>query len=224
MPGMPEIMAKGPILKKLDDYFQKLTLGELKEQLETLQRLGPYPEDSIVAFGQGLVVPGSKLEPVLTEGDANHIRNHWFNENGRGWWKEIQPIESIIRQGLISALTVAIYHPETIHYSDERKLQRQLPLPIVFYWQCHTGHSESWATSEPSAYDAVEVSVSWSEHQVTLIIHTPDPPTRDRLTGTEPIFVIKRVNGSHERRCHEEDLVIESDGKYQKSKIIRTRP
>lgn len=189
---MPEGMSKGAILKKLDTRYAvpPTTKPQLQARLASLKppALKSYPFGSFVT----LALAGG----VLNADEADHIRAHWFNETvttaggvtltGQGWWKSIQPIEPIIREGLIAAIEVALRDPDA-------GADRPIPLPIVFLWMCHAGHSLG-ATPTPSADEAVEVDVSWSPYQVTLVIHTPDPPpdTGPGPTDPEPIYVVKR--------------------------------
>lgn len=194
---MPEGMSKGAILKKLDARYavpagsNPATIkAQLQGRLAGLRGLTPYPFESFATLGQ--------TNGALTRNEADHIRLHWFNEtvttaggvtlSGQGWWKDIQPIEPIIREGLIAAIEVAIRNPDTSPPAD-----RPIPLPIVFFWMCHPGHSPS-DTYTPGVEDAVEVDVSWGDYQVTVVIHTPDTPpdTGPGPTEPEPIYVVKR--------------------------------
>jgi hypothetical protein len=199
---MPELLSKGDVFEKLDKRYKNVSIDDLKARLKALQDLPPYPEGNIATFGE----TGAQRSGALTPADAQHIRAHWFNDpdgkasndpNGPGWWRgDLQPIEPIIRQGLITAIDTAIND-----YNQDPPVERKQPLPIVFYWMCHAGHPQH---EVPDPTDTVEVAVSWSDQQVTFIIHTPDPTTTPahrhelvddpRLTGKEPIFVIKRPN------------------------------
>jgi hypothetical protein len=236
---MPEVMSKGPMLRKLDARYTNQTLETLQERLKTLKSLPPYPAGNIATYKPA---GGS-----LSKSEIRHIRTHWFNDphgdgsndpQGPGYWKgDIQPIEPIIRQGLITAIDVAIHDPNT-----PEGTYRKTPLPIDFYWMCHPGHSPHAAGSQPgtgqytvaaagtgpgASEHAVEVTISWNDRQVTVIIHTPDPPAGDPLTGTESIYVVKRVPADHPEGLYEEILDDRQHGKVPKkegSKIIRTHP
>lgn len=205
---MPEMMSKGPILKKLDARYKNPGLAALQARLATLQ-----PQNANL---------GTLMQsiPAFTAPELNHVCDDWFNRNGQGWWPHIQPIEPMIRHGLITAIEAAIRVPGA-------SVDRPEPgLPIVFYWICHTGHSNPPAPHKPGADDAVEVAVSWSEQQVTLVIHTPDPPQRDPLTGTDPIFVVKRIP-NRSITVHESELALERDPNNPlivTSRIIKTHP
>jgi hypothetical protein len=204
MVGMPEMLSKGDIFAKLDERYKNVPIDDLKARLKALQDLPPYPKGNIATFGE----TGVQRSGALTPADAQHIRAHWFNDpagdgsndpHGPGWWRgDLQPVEPIIRQGLITAIDAALND-----YDQDPPAERQNPLPIVFYWVCHAGHPHR-AVHAADSNDAIEVAVSWSDQQVTCIIHTPDPTTDPkhphpavndpRLTGTEPIFVVKRPN------------------------------
>jgi len=222
MPGMPELMSKGEILKKLDAYYKDPGPCVLKEQLCALQALPPYPEGNVVTYYDQHIRMNGK--PLLTQKEANHICLHWFNDlqrdgtndpNGEGWWKDIQPIEPIIRQGLITAIDAAMND-----YSAASSGTRPRPLPIVFYWMCHAGHPDH---PGPSPQDTVEVAVTWSDYQVTFIVHTPDTGHDEPLTGTEPIFVVKRVNADYTPGDYETELGNPTI-KAAKNRIILRRP
>ncbi len=155
-------------------------------------KLPPYHKGNLATFAESIKVKDpkdpTKEVPLLTLQEADHIRRHWFNDpngdgsndlNGPGWWRgDLQPIEPLIRHGLITAIEVAVREPGAA-------VDRNPPLPIVFYWMCHAGHPYH---PTPNPEDVAEVAVTWSDFQVTVVIHTPDPGTDDPLTGTEPIY------------------------------------
>ena len=149
------------------------------------------------AFLEALEDDGQDYVDILTQHGAlsparltritNHLRRHWYpsqaqlddedniraaDPNGRvpWWWEDHQPIEPIIRQGLIRAFREA----------------KNRGLPIDAYWVA-TG-------------DVVAVSVSWNERQVTFVRFTPPtpdeafvPPDDPSRTLQEPIvFFLRR--------------------------------
>ena len=126
---------------------------------------------------------GYKHKLLTTPAEVSHLRDEWFF----AWWPLAQPVEPIVREGVITAIEVAFREPDAS--SD-----RPTPLPIDSYWVCHPGHSPDEASGDMEAgRGAVEVSVSWSAQQVTMLIHTPDSPYEEHiLTGQEPIYVVKR--------------------------------
>ena len=176
---MPEIISKGAILTRWDNFSKNqnnlvTALGLLKQN---------NPQIPLVDIGTDSRV--AVIED--TPGEAGHLRDDWFYGPNR-MWPSVQPIEPIIRQGLIAAIEVALAEPNTPRAGQQ-------PLPIDAYWVCHPGHSSHPAgPSQPPDDHPVEVTVSWSAQQVTFIIHTPDPPIPNPvLTAKEPIFVVKRL-------------------------------
>ena len=171
MPGsMPEVIAKAPTLKRLDALSKQV--GKLKPFLDDL--LTSPEELPIIAY---------KHKVATTADEVSHLRNDWFF----AWWPDDQPVEPIVRAGLITAIEVCLREPGA-------KADRAKPLPIDSYWVCHPAPSENAAGGEyKTESPPVEVSVTWSDQQVTMIIYTPEPPyMEDVLTGKEPIIVVKR--------------------------------
>jgi hypothetical protein len=110
----------------------------------------------------------------LPNDQAVYLRNTWYNlDPAVGWWPEHQPIQPIIRQGLIKAIEVAMEDPDT-------KKKRNLPLDS--YWVL--GRS-----------DQFEVSVTWNNYQVTRLLFTPPSPrprTRNPLPIKARIYGVRR--------------------------------
>ncbi len=176
---LPEFICKG-FLKKLDARYKDAAV--LRQALGALGGLPAWPAGNLADLGEA--------RGAFTKAEADHLRNDWF----KAWWPNAQPVEPIIREGLITAMKVAIHKPGEVE-EDEWE-EREEPLPIDFYWVCHPGHSkaspEQSSTAPPSSPDdRVEVTVSWSDHQVTVIIHTPDA-RRGQGTVPEPMFVVNR--------------------------------
>ncbi len=189
---MPEGIAKGTILAKLDDRYANVSRTELERRLEVLRHLQPYPQDSLVE--------NAEKGKVLTAAEAKHIRKHWFNEYGDGWWQgDIQPVEPILREGLVAAIEAALND-----YNTSPPTPRLRPLPIVFYWVCHPGHEsrkilENRVERERLAQDGIEVDIGWSDQQVTFIFHTPDVPEDNTPNpDDEPLIVVKRDESSRD--------------------------
>jgi hypothetical protein len=117
--------------------------------------------------------------------EVSHIRDEWF----RTWWPQAQPIEPIVRQGLITAVRKALGR------SGDPPAGNHLPLDV--YWICHPGHGQpghSGASHEHGA-GSFEVSVAVSGQQVTVMLHSPGSPYEDdegKLSVDEPIEVVKR--------------------------------
>ena len=169
MPSMPEVIAKPPILKNLDALSQNATkLKALRSDLES----------SI----KDVATVGSEHGILKTVDEVLHIRNDWCF----AWWPQAQPVEPILRKGLITAIDVAIREPGA-------ESDRAEPLPLDGYWVCHPGHPIQHTAQETPGTEGVEVSVTWNARQVTIIFHTPETPYGDdTLTGKELIYVAKR--------------------------------
>jgi hypothetical protein len=162
MGGMPEIMAKGTILRRMDDYSKNK--NHLIQVLDDLQNR-PEPMDVLgVAYGI-----------LATPEEVSHMRDEWF----RTWWPWAQPVEPIIRRGVIEAIKVALKNPAN-------------PLPLDFYWVCTPKYGEDTAGSSTPDQEPVEVGVAWSDKQVTVIFHTPNEPYQPSPPEDEPILVVKR--------------------------------
>ncbi len=81
-----------------------------------------------------------------------------------GWWRDSPDVEQIFRQALIKAGELALEHR----------------LPVDTYWIC--------------AGERVEIDVTLSREQVTMIVKTPMPPTPipdDKFPALEDIWVIQ---------------------------------
>lgn len=199
---MPEGIAKGIVLQKLDDRYRVLPTndpvyvqyiqGQFQKRLAALKALPPYPAGNLATYAE--------RAGVLTPQQAWHMRAHWFNDpdgngsndpDGPGWWKAIQPIEPILREGLITAIEVALCDFNT--FPPPPRLR---PLPIVFYWVCHPGHESrkhNKKAREAFVEEGIEVDIGWSDQEVTFIFHTPDPePDNTPNPDDEPLFVVKR--------------------------------
>jgi hypothetical protein len=107
----------------------------------------------------------------LQESEAHYLRTYWFNPrigDQRIFWPDKQPIEPIVRHGLIKALELAI----------------EYVLPTDYYWI--------------SSAQQFEVYIVVSPYQVTHFILSPPPPdgpTRALATDAS-IWAIKGGSGS----------------------------
>ena len=168
MGGMPGIIAKVPINKRIDLLSNPTTFGSHREFerardafLADLQSFDPNNK------GQDYVEILKKHGIVIGKKEEAHLRNHWFNEDGQsGWWTrpEYGPIAEIHRLGLIEAFLMS---------KAENK-------PIDSYWIC-TGNR-------------FQVCIGWSEQQITRIIISPGVPMHeppDQLSQVMPIVVVK---------------------------------
>jgi hypothetical protein len=154
MPGRPPLdyIAKGAVHKKIDPLVNDTTDPKKREAL--LMAL----KDSARDYVQILVEHAG-----VTEAEAAFLRRTWYNPNG--WWRDHQPIEPIVRQGLIKSIELAI----------ERNL------PIDSYWV--------------SGGDQLQVIVTCSNYQVTRLILTPSiaaETTPAAPSSVEPIWIVRQ--------------------------------
>ncbi|MGF2075441.1 hypothetical protein, partial [Enterococcus casseliflavus] len=89
------------------------------------------------------------------------------------WWREWQPIEPVLRLGIVQALRLALFAPDS-------ETPRKDPLPIESLWL--------------SGVDRLEVGVSASESQVTLLLLTPPVPAVGAVPGADlgPVWMVRR--------------------------------
>jgi hypothetical protein len=167
MPLLPDDISKVKILKRVDELSRD-----------------PAKRDAFLA---SLEDRTKDLATILVEhqvlirgAEERHYRNHWFNENGWGWWRDTQHqahIQDILREGLIRAFQEAKAHN----------------LPVDSYWI--------------SAGNQFAMYVTRSDQQVTRIILTPsvryEPmPAEQAAAPLEtpgdpaPIWIIKRGGGT----------------------------
>jgi hypothetical protein len=118
----------------------------------------PKLEDAIIAINSGR--PLTDIAAERRDGDrAEHLERHWFNE----WWPEQQPVEPILQQGLIEALTKA----------------RDLELPLQ-------------ALMVTGQLDDFQVAVVEGRSQVTMIVIAPLPPPDTVGRRSPRITLIRR--------------------------------
>ncbi len=184
MPGMSEAVARARFLTKFYEESQKDAAGKKNNPVTVWKRLDQMRSALKAKTKAGS--PRYKLEDVavafrLCEKNDEfyqHLQTHWFNAE-TGWWsaEKLQPIEPIIREGLIAAFDVALKN-----YDDAARPRRAKPLPIAMMWECRGNE--------------VHVFVSWTKHQVSAIIHTPPPPAPwdqadPNATAEESLFVVR---------------------------------
>ncbi len=148
MTQMPGTMSKGTIFENLD----RLLSDPAKHDAILAALDGPTPLAELgVKFG------------VLTQDEKVHVEQHWFGEHG--WWPKAQAgvgaVEQILRAGLKMAVQEARAHQ----------------LPVDTYWICHPGkHGVALPAKLQGTEDQhVEATCCWSDKQVTIIFHTPEP-------------------------------------------------
>lgn len=165
MSDMPEVIAKGPILEKLEDVFNKAA-GRPARRTAILNALKKDPPTEDL-----LTLADKHMTPKLKPGQRYHIQQQWLTDPN---WL-VQPVEPIVRKALSVALEKA-----------------GAATPIDCYWVCHPSHG---GAAPPASPEPLEVSISWYGKQVTVIFYTPEPlnpPAASTLTTTEDIVVVKR--------------------------------
>jgi hypothetical protein len=105
----------------------------------------------------------------VSAGQIRYLHDTWYNQGTGGWWPWLQPIQPIIRQGLIAAIDLASRNPDTGAARN---------FPIDSYWI--------------PVGDQVETIVAVSPQQVTRLLLTPPslPSTQNRNTRM-PIWVVR---------------------------------
>lgn len=107
MGSMPEQVAKGPVLERLDAFSRKRL-----QDAQTAQKFANLHQE--LQGGQGLVELGVTYGIVQTQREQDHLKQDWF----QGWWGT--DVEEIVRQGFEKAFALAIQHG----------------LPLDCYWVC----------------------------------------------------------------------------------------
>jgi hypothetical protein len=182
MPSVPsERIAKGSVLRKVDDAINtRNAAGEYSrraELLSFLQAIQPAHEDQTEAYLAFL----RQHIPGITPEETDYLRHYFFSRGADSLWREhprpSQPIEPVVRHGLIKALAEANTHQ----------------VPLDSYWMTaepagKTGGGQDIAT-------AFETIIICSAYQVTRLIYTPSPtapPGYSPLMNDAPIFLCKQ--------------------------------
>jgi hypothetical protein len=149
-------IVKGPVHTQVDVYANS---QQRQHFLTALQSTRDYLD---------ILETDARVDLRLIE----YLRRTWYNLSASGWWPWLQPIQPLIRQGLIQALELANRDPDT---GEERTPF----LPIESYWM-------------PDG-DQVETLIVVSTQQVTRILLTPPSPPPFRYRGTPvPIWNVRR--------------------------------
>jgi hypothetical protein len=146
---MPGYITKGYILKKLDEALADKTQAGKRERFLT----GISAKDATNKWKHTLVEVAKPLLP-LREQDVEHLEKHWFGHYG--WWPTQQPVEIVLRHGLIQAINLAGTSSDGDHQKD-----------ISCYWVCGV-----------SDFQVISLV---TDVQVTVQILTPAPPISDRI-------------------------------------------
>jgi hypothetical protein len=143
--------------------IRRVTKGPWISELNN--RFGGTPEHFMPNYRATLqILKGNGGAPSLAElaadrvGEnlAGHFRDHWLQE----WWPEAQPIEPILRAGLIEAI--------------ERGLAARLPLDAL------------WVQATERQF---EIGIGQSSTQITLLILTPPAPDDGGGGPDEPTYM-----------------------------------
>jgi hypothetical protein len=182
---MPGLVTKGYVIRKIDAVMNDLSPGGGRE--EFLRRLKHRrPDRSFSETLLEILSDGALFD--LRPADKRHLREHWFKRDD-GYWPRLQPIDIVIRHGLIQAMELADAPP-----------QGGARLPTDLYWVCAGG--------------TIEVSSCVGPAQVTALVMTPPPPVPDRLpelfvgwSNLDPIYTARptqRGPGEHEVKLPED--------------------
>ena len=156
--GMPANISKGFLLEAIDNKLDNASEPDL---LAIRSELVATPKLRLPVILRNAL---GGTPPVVRGPDINHLRNDWFGTDtkpiGRAndiWWRELQPIDPIIRQGFIEVINKII-----------ASIGNPPRLKVDFYWVC-AGHSIEFVICEKNAV------------QLTVLIMTPSPPNSRRM-------------------------------------------
>jgi hypothetical protein len=216
---MPEVIAKGPILKRLETRYRDRV--KLQERITALKE---SPED-VATLG--------RKRGVLTEVEADHLRKDWFGQNG--WWPDAYPIEPILRHGLIIALEEAMIRSLPIdaywicsspHYSFQVDITwSEQQLTVIFNSPpVPTAYQDNPLAPDATLLVTAEATSSAPKEQEQQ--YNSRRQTPEWLNAEEPIIVIKRV-AKKDRRETDKVLCTEysdESEKEVKSYIVAIEP
>jgi hypothetical protein len=174
MPGpVAGYVSKGSFMRKLD-----LTLNVHGTREKFLDRFKAKNADGTWTE----TVLDITMEMLPLDGDERqHIARHWFDPY-RSWWPKQQPVDIIVRLGMIQAIELA-----------DQPGPDGRPRRIDCYWM--------------NGVEDVRLTACVSPAQVTVILFTPAIPFSDHLpenfagsTEREPIYTVRhrsRGPGEH---------------------------
>lgn len=160
MPQMPTRIAKTQILVNIEDKWN----ADPHKNADTFRQLLLDPAVELYeAYAKFTGLPAN--DPGVL-----HLKDDWFDTT-TGWWLPHQPIDPVIRQGLIEACELSIADKEG--------------RPIDCYWICAAGAAEPF-----------EVWIGDRYHHLAVMISTaPPPPSNLSALGTEEEIVVARAGG-----------------------------
>jgi hypothetical protein len=146
-------ISKGPVHTRIDAYANS---NQRQSFLTALQSTRDYLD---------ILENDAGVNPRYIQ----YLRRTWYSQGANGWWPWLQPIQPLVRQGLIQAIDLASRDPDT---------GAARTLPIDSYWM--------------PGVNQVATLIAVSAQQVTRLLLTPEspPPTRNRSTRV-PIWVVK---------------------------------
>lgn len=172
-PYMPGYIVKGTILRKLD-----LLLNTPGRRAQFLQRISAKTTGTNPVWQEKLIDVAANMLP-LTDDERKHLEKHWFGEYG--WWPKQQPIDIVLRLGLIQAIGLAT--PPVGN-----------PALMDCYWICEVPDVQLTSLVAPGV--------------VTVLIFTPGVPHSDRMpedyagvTDKDEIYTVRhrsRGPGEHQ--------------------------
>jgi hypothetical protein len=170
--GMFLHIAKGSVHKKVDATLNHKGAGGMFDKRDDFLTALEQADDADAYLA--LLQTRPLMTELLTEAEANYLRDTWYNDEGRqttlgrGWWPWLQPIYPILKAGLIKAIQAA----------------KTPPRPIDSYWLVGSDQVEVIVTALPGA------------QQVLRLIVTPPglAPTQERRNPIN-IWSIRRSRG-----------------------------
>ena len=182
--GMPHILAKGPVLRKLELWLNQKRTTDAGQQ-EIIDKV--FKKLEAVDYGEQMADLLNGIG-VTTLGSAydKHVRQHWYNWNNTGggaWWNKHQPIEPLSKYGLWYALKRNV----------DRGVGKEW-LPWAFYWICQQDMQRGkrsglfWKDRQ-----SFMCSVNESPDQLTVLIFTPPEPkgAKPTLNYAEKMYIVR---------------------------------
>jgi hypothetical protein len=160
--SMPPMYLNKEWFWRIDEIFATADGGVYQAALDRLQEHG-----SIVEVARSAMPPEGEadaLDPAITEADLEHFADDWA---GGGWWKD-EPIDEIMRAGMIVAISTAM----------------ELGLPLETMW-LHGG-------------PRFQVYVVEGRHQVTAVVYSPRAPSNpsfdEGAAAHLPVHLVRERN------------------------------
>jgi hypothetical protein len=149
--GLGGHVTKGIIHLRLDNYLNTKK-EERNKFCDALRRAATHQDY--------LELLQSRAKVKL--GEANYLRDTWYNESEQGLWHDLQPIYPILRQGLLTALDAA--GPD---------------LPLDSYWT-------------PVGTQVEVIVTKSAQQVTRIIVTPPGPPPEQMRTKLVHLWVVRR--------------------------------